>query len=88
MSGTDREAARELTTHITPQRVYEHARGLPLSIPIEDDSWWACVEQLDLSHHGLQMLDNLTKLTNLRRASFADNELVQIAGLESFFVEA
>ena len=40
------------------------------------------VEQLDLNHRKLRRLHNLTKMVNLRRASFADNELSKIEGLD------
>jgi Leucine-rich repeat (LRR) protein len=47
-----------------------------------DAEWLSEVEQLELNHHGLRRLSGLSKLGNLRRASFADNELSRIEGLD------
>ena len=47
-----------------------------------DSSWWRAVEELELNHQHLRKLHNLEKLTSLRRASFCNNELTRIEGLE------
>ena len=47
-----------------------------------DPSIWASMEQLDLNHRGLQSIENLEQLKNLRRLSLADNELATIQGLD------
>eukprot|EP00945_MAST-04E_sp_MAST-4E-sp1_P005291 g5291.t1 len=47
-----------------------------------DEEAWASVEQLDLNHRGLQTIENLEPLKNLRRLSLADNEIACIQGLE------
>eukprot|EP00742_Colponemidia_sp_Colp-10_P007673 GILJ01008271.1.p1 GENE.GILJ01008271.1~~GILJ01008271.1.p1 ORF type:complete len:1377 (+),score=161.86 GILJ01008271.1:344-4132(+) len=48
-----------------------------------DVSWLEKVEVLELNHQGLTKLQNLNRLTNLRRGSFVDNEISKIEGLES-----
>lgn len=52
----------------------------------EDDGWCGEVESLDLSHMRLRRLSNLERLTRLRRANFADNELTVIEGLGTLSV--
>ena len=47
-----------------------------------DAAWWETVEELELNHQHLRKLHNLEKLTSLRRASFCNNELTRIEGLE------
>jgi len=48
----------------------------------DDDNWWSGVEEIDLDHQHLRKLHNLERLTALRRASFCNNELTRIEGLE------
>lgn len=46
------------------------------------DGWWRHVEELELNHQHLHKLQGLDKLVNLRRASFCDNALTRLEGLE------
>ena len=48
----------------------------------EDDTWWQQVEELELNHQHLRKLHNLDRLVSLRRASFCNNELTRVEGLE------
>jgi len=50
---------------------------------MEDDSWMSQVEELDMDHRRLRKIANLQRMTNLRRASFCDNELTRIEGLDN-----
>ena len=43
---------------------------------------WGTMEQLDLNHLRLRHIQNLDRLTGLRRLSLADNELTRIEGLD------
>ena len=40
------------------------------------------VEELELNHQHLRKLHDLERLVNLRRASFCNNELTRLEGLE------
>jgi len=46
------------------------------------DGWWRHVEELELNHQHLRKLQGLDGLINLRRASFCDNALTRLEGLE------
>eukprot|EP00854_Cymbomonas_tetramitiformis_P014094 gene14094-16667_t len=48
----------------------------------DDDAWWESVEEVVLEHQRVRRLQNLERLTKMRRASFSDNELTRIEGLE------
>ena len=47
----------------------------------EDGSWWKDVDELHVNHELLTKLSHLDKLTNLRIASFSDNDITYIDGL-------
>ena len=47
-----------------------------------DATWWRSVEELELNHQHLRKLSGLEKLVSLRRASFCNNELARVEGLE------
>ena len=50
---------------------------------LKDDSWMSEIEELDMDHRRLRKIANLSRMTNIRRASFCDNEITRIEGLES-----
>eukprot|EP01083_Nonionella_stella_P000006 14_1 len=50
---------------------------------ITDESWWGHVGELNVEHERLCGLDNLERLTNVHSASFSDNQLSTILGLNS-----
>jgi len=50
---------------------------------MQDDSWMEQVEELDMDHRRLRKIANLGRMGNLRRASFCDNEITRIEGLEN-----
>lgn len=52
-------------------------------ISLQSDDWMANVEELDMDHRRLRKIAPLNKMTKLRRATFCDNELTRIEGLES-----
>jgi Leucine-rich repeat (LRR) protein len=47
------------------------------------DSWRRLVQEVDLDHQGLRKMQNLDGMIGLRRASFCDNELTKIEGLNT-----
>jgi Leucine-rich repeat (LRR) protein len=51
---------------------------------VEDDGgdWWCQVEEVVLEHRRVRRLQNLERLTGMRRASFCDNEVSRLEGLE------
>ena len=51
---------------------------------IEDDDgeWWCQVEEVVLERRRVRRLQNLERLTGMRRASFCDNEIARLEGLE------
>ena len=49
----------------------------------EDGGWWVEIEEIELDHQHLRRLHNLERLVNLRRASFFDNELPRLEGLDA-----
>ena len=53
------------------------------AVHAEDESWWEQVEELELDHQHLRKLHGLERLASLRRASFCNNELARIEGLEN-----
>ena len=57
------------------------ASGLRKATSVEDD-WWRTVEELELNHQHLRKLHGLEKLVNLRKASFCNNELSRVEGLD------
>jgi len=46
------------------------------------EPWWEQVEELELNHQHLRKLHDLERLVNLRRASFCNNELTRLEGLD------
>ena len=54
--------------------------GIPA--PLVVDGWRNTLQELDLDHCSIRRLQNLHGLVNLRRASFCDNELTHVEGLE------
>jgi Leucine-rich repeat (LRR) protein len=48
----------------------------------DGEDWWESVEELVLEHQRVRRLQNLERLTKMRRASFCDNELTRVEGLE------
>ena len=48
----------------------------------DDENWMSKIEELDVSHQGIQYISSMEKLVNLRRAYFSDNEISMIEGLE------
>ena len=48
----------------------------------DSEDWWESVEELVLEHQRVRRLQNLERLTKMRRASFCDNELTRVEGLE------
>lgn len=48
----------------------------------ETNSWCDAIEELNLDHLQLRRLHNLEQLVHLRRASFCDNDLTRIEGLD------
>ena len=50
--------------------------------PAPDEEWWEQVEELELNHQHLRKLHNLERLVSLRRASFCNNDLTRVEGLE------
>ena len=46
------------------------------------DGWRLTLQELELDHCSIRRLQNLHGLVNLRRASFCDNELTHVEGLE------
>ena len=71
---------RHLTLTSPPQ-----AQKIRPSTPeaLKNDSWMEEIEELDMDHRRLRKVANLSRMTNLRRASFCDNEITRIEGLES-----
>jgi Leucine-rich repeat (LRR) protein len=55
-------------------------QGVP--VPEIVDGWRNMLQELELDHCGIRRLQNLHGLVNLRRASFCDNELTHVEGLE------
>ena len=54
-----------------------------LDMELVDGSWRNELQDIELDHCGVRRLQNLEGLLNLRRASFSDNELTHIEGLET-----
>jgi len=50
---------------------------------MKNDSWMNEIEELDMDHRRLRKVANLSRMGNLRRASFCDNEITRIEGLDS-----
>ncbi|OQR81027.1 hypothetical protein ACHHYP_16851 [Achlya hypogyna] len=71
-----RAKPRATTTEADMQEAFEMDGG-----DGDDGAWWKAVEELHVDHESLSMLRNLEKLTNLRVASFSDNDLSFIDGL-------
>jgi hypothetical protein len=55
------------------------AEDTPLA---ESDKWLSTVEQLVVESSGLRRLQYVHQMANLRKASFADNALSRLDGLE------
>ena len=49
----------------------------------EDEGWWGEVEELVLDRQHIRRLQNLERLTKMRKVSFCDNELTRVEGLGS-----
>lgn len=69
----DRNVQRPIAAAAPEQR-----RQQPSAPEADDGDWWHTVEELDLSHQQLRSMRGLRKLTQLRRASFAGNEIVRV----------
>mmetsp|Transcript_34109 Transcript_34109/g.96662 ORF Transcript_34109/g.96662 Transcript_34109/m.96662 type:complete len:1474 (-) Transcript_34109:585-5006(-) len=94
VSKEDLEAASENTSTLTVQVIKDHSfsrRSSSIAVGgilaagqagNGDDSWWHNVEELVVEHQRVRRIQNLENLTRLRRASFADNELTRLEGLD------
>ena len=58
------------------------ADGSADGLAAADPTWWASVEELELNHQHLRKLQGLERLVGLRRASFCNNELARVEGLD------
>jgi hypothetical protein len=68
---------------LSVRRMAGGASGIDGLASDSDGSWRVALQELDLDHCGLRRLQNLENLPNLRRASFCDNELTHVEGLET-----
>jgi len=93
VSDEDREGASDNTTTLTVQMIKDHAFSRrstsmvaasisSIAQSAADDSWWRQVEEIVVEHQRVRRIQNLEKLTSLRRASFVDNELTRLEGLD------
>ena len=81
--------SRDLTTR-KPSRplLSSSSTRLKISELLKDPAnqgldWQERVIEVELNHQRLNSIQNMQRLTNLRKASFCDNELVDICGLEN-----
>jgi len=96
VDGKERARAADNITSITPELLKAHAYARkrfnyslrPNSIAETgspggtNEPWWEQAEELELNHQHLRKLHDLELLVNLRRASFCNNELTRLEGLE------
>ncbi|UPR04217.1 leucine-rich repeat domain-contataining protein [Chloropicon primus] len=67
------------TTEIKPKSVDTSVSGL------SETEFWSEVEELELDHKKIRKIENLSKLSNLKRLSLCDNEITRIEGLEECY---
>ena len=98
VDASEREHAAENITSITPELLKGHSYARkrfnyslrPNSIAETgaagasgaSEPWWEQAEELELNHQHLRKLHDLERLVSLRRASFCNNELTRLEGLE------
>lgn len=81
-------------SHFVRRSQWSHVNKSPLNVSqtqstdavrVLSDDWMANVEELDMDHRRLRKIAPLNKLTKLRRASFCDNEMTKIEGIDQCY---
>ena len=94
-------ASCSLTLQLIKENAYNHARLVWLRPDTGGESkaknreasvsglgetdFWSEVEELELDHKKIRKIENLEKLSNLKRLSLCDNEITRIEGLDDCY---
>ena len=94
-------ASCSLTLQLIKENAYNHARLVWLRPDTGGESkaknreasvsglgetdFWSEVEELELDHKKIRKIENLGKLSNLKRLSLCDNEITRIEGLDDCY---
>ena len=77
----------ELIRSVRETSVGDHGRRKESTTDVvvddDHDAWWESVEEISLERRHVRRLTNLDRLTRMRRASFAQNEISRVEGLEA-----
>lgn len=80
---TDLHQPRTLSLHATAQVLVQSSRCVPDRVIDHEGHWLYKITSLNLDGQHLSKLSNMDQLENLKWASFCDNDIVKMEGLEA-----